>query len=35
MKIAPMLLAILPIILIYICFNKKIIEGMIEGVIKA
>mgnify|MGYP000845333449 FL=1 len=34
MKMAAMVLAILPIILIYICFNKKIIEGMIGGAIK-
>jgi ABC-type glycerol-3-phosphate transport system permease component len=34
MKMAAMVLAILPIILIYICLNKKIIEGMIGGAIK-
>lgn len=34
MKMAALVLAILPIIIIYICFNKKIIEGMIAGAIK-
>lgn len=34
MKMAALVLAILPIILVYICFNKKIIEGMIAGAIK-
>ena len=34
MKMAALVLAILPVILIYIFFNRKIIEGMIAGAIK-
>jgi len=34
MKMAALILAILPVIIIYICFNKKIIDGMIAGAIK-
>lgn len=34
MKMAAITLAILPVILIYIFFNRKIIEGMIAGAIK-
>ncbi|MDD4495154.1 MAG: carbohydrate ABC transporter permease [Eubacteriales bacterium] len=34
LKMASILLATLPIILIYLFFNKKIIEGMIAGAIK-
>ena len=34
MKMAALVLAILPVILIYIFFNRKIIEGMIAGALK-
>jgi len=34
MKMAAITLAILPVILIYIFFNRKIIEGMIAGAVK-
>jgi raffinose/stachyose/melibiose transport system permease protein len=34
MKMAALVLAILPVIIIYVCFNKKIIEGMIAGAVK-
>lgn len=34
MKMAALTLAILPVILIYLIFNKKIIEGMIAGAVK-
>lgn len=34
MKMAAITLAILPVILIYILFNRKIIEGMIAGAVK-
>lgn len=34
MKMAALVLAILPVIIIYVCFNEKIIEGMIAGAVK-
>lgn len=34
MKMAALTLAIIPVILIYLIFNKKIIEGMISGAVK-
>jgi len=34
LKMAALTLAILPVILIYLLFNKKIIEGMIAGAVK-